>query len=473
MAATQSPRAREKAVTTLCDQFRRASLPDLPKIFEDMAAYIPTYARRFITVVYPTMIDLLREPEKCPAATSKVIDFLYLILESVEPRNPETDPYGVIFSNPDFLKAIFRHTGLNSRGNFDRRVLEIIQGYLLVKEPTKIVALLLESKEIIFPLLQGCAKRNSHHACVLCNQLVVCHPDVKNLLIADIKPLLLKFPPHLLVDLFIASAELKQTMSDEEFETWLSRQREFSLSDVQQVCKFFPAIWDKTFSLQMLLSTTPAEKLTFLNWIHTMGPQDFVLSPEMTADAVDCLMTPKYRSRRTTEDMTDIEAREASARITHRFPRLYVLSFADPKNVSPEGIDRIYSLAVSEDIYVAAAALQVLAIWIAQFAFVPERWPVYQIAAQVDATPSVGLGHLYRVVMHYLAKALPLAEGILRADPGVRFDPKDAVKVTRESWEFPHFTAFVRRVPLFDDSDQDKALNVLGELMDYFSIEAA
>jgi hypothetical protein len=470
MRAVQSPRARDRTITALCDQFRRASLPDLPKMFDDMATYIPTYTRRFITVVYPVMTDLLREPEKCRAATDKAIDFLSLILESAELRNPETDPYGVIFSSPDFLRALFRHTGLNARGRFDRRVLEIIQTYLLVKEPTKIVTLLLESKESIFPLLHGCAKQNDYRACVLCNQLVVCHPDVKSLLIADIKPLLLKFPPHLLVDLFIASAELKETMSDEEFEAWLSRQREFSLSDVQQVCRFFPAIWDKPFSLQMLLNATPAEKLTFVNWIHTMGPQDFVLSPEMTASAIDSILAPPDTLA---EDGLAAETREVDTRVTHVFPRLYVLSFADPNNVTPQGIELIYGFTVSEDTYIAAGALQVLAIWIAKFAFVPEKWPVYQIATHVDAASSVGLGHLYRVVMHYLARALPLAEGIVRADPGVRFDPKDTVKVTREPWEFPHFTGFVKTVPLFDDWDQAKALNVLGELMDYFSIEAA
>jgi hypothetical protein len=350
-------------------------------------------------------------------------------------------------------------------------VLEIIHTYLLVKEPTKIVTLLLESKESIIPLLQGCARQNDSRACVLCNQLVVCHPDVKNLLIADIKPLLRKFPPHLLVDLFIASAELKETMSDDEFEAWLSRQREFSLSDVQQVCQFFPAIWNKPFSLQMLLTTTPADKLTFVNWIHTMAPQEFVLSPEMTADAVESLLRPTYKLTRTSDDIITRQTKDTDIRTTHIFPRLYVLSFANPTYVAPKGIETIYEFAVAEDAYIAAGALQVLAIWMARFAFVPEKWPVYQIAAHVDATGSIGLGHLYRVVMHYFAKAFPLAESILRADPGVRFDPKNTLKVTRESWEFPHFTAFVRTVPLFDDWDQGKALCVLGELMDYFSIE--
>jgi hypothetical protein len=152
---------------------------------------------------------------------------------------------------------------------------------------------------------------------------------------------------------------------------------------------------------------------------------------------------------------------------------LYVLSFADPRDVAQEGVDAVLDLAVDTDVWVAAAALQVIALWIVKFRFVPEAWRVYQVAGQIDWAGSTGLGNLYRIVLHFLATVQPFAESILRAEPTLRFDPENRVRITRESWEFPHFTQVIDDAPGMADVRPEAAVALLGEIVEYFGIQAA
>jgi hypothetical protein len=468
---SKTSRQLEKVISSLCDQFKKSQPPDLPKLFDEMSSHVPAYTARFAAIVYPQLIDLLRYPEKCPPATNKAIEFLFHMLESVIPGSAATDPYPTLFSNTNFLKAVLRHTGLNSDGEFDQRILTLIHSFMLVKEPTKFVDLLLRSKESLFPLLQACTKVSDYNACVLCNELVICHPDVKKLLVDYIRPLLRQFPPHLAVGLMNAIEELRMPPSD--FEAWLAKHKTLTMSDLSQACQYAPALWSRPFSLDLILATTPPERLSFVSWIHRMEPQDLVLSQESTLRAVDSLTNPSFSFKTVQEDPVSKSSRQINTLDLFLFTRLYVLSFADPKDVSQKGIDAVCDLTLDTDVWVAAAALQVIALWVAKYRFVPEVWRVYQIAGQVDLAGASGLGNMYRVVLHFFATVHPIAESILRAERALRFDRTHKVRITRESWKFPHFAKVIHEAPEILDVKPEAALAVLGEIVEYFGIEAA
>jgi hypothetical protein len=359
---------------------------------------------------------------------------------------------------------------LNDSREFDQRVLSILH-ILLAKQGNIFVPFIIQSKEAVFPLMDACTKKRDNSACILCNQLVVSHPDVQRALIPDLKPMLREFPAALTVDLMLGSIELKETMTQPEFEDWLFKQDVLTMSDVCQSCRLFTGIWEKVLVLEMFLRTTPPEKYGFVDWIHRQPPQSLEVRPQIIEDTVESLLNPKFELPIVRDD---IGGKMINTRELYIFSRLYVLSFADPAFVSPAGISAVYKFLDEGFPYIAAGALQVLAIWVANFGFSPERWVIYKIAAQINGRRSEGMQQLSRVILALYAKVGKMGEHMLMTEDSLRFDPKNRMKITRETWEFPHLAAVIDTVAPFDvDCDQMRALAVLGELVTYLGLDLA
>jgi hypothetical protein len=458
---TKSP--QYKAVKKVLDRFPKANPFGIPPLYDELEAYIPVYLPLIIPAIARKVVELTVLHETNPGPASRTLDFLLLVLKSPS----DFDTAGTLMVDNDFLPVLFLQTRLNAAGDFDQRVLEILE-ILLAKQGNKFVEFLLKSKQTIFPLIHACTRKRNTHACTLANQLVVSHPEVRKLLIPDLKPLLQEFPAALTVDLMLGSVELKETMTEAEFDDYLFKQPVLTMSDVSQSCRLFTGIWVKPLVLDLFLRTTPPEKFGYVDWIHRQPAQDLVLEPPIIASTVEAILRPRYAF----DILKDPHSgKEIDTCALFMFTRLYVLSFADPNVVGPEGIEKVYEFIDASHPYVAGAALQVLGLWIAKFEFMPERRVIYKVAAQINGTRGEGTQQLCRVILGLFARIAEIGQLMLRADVAFRFVPGNRMKVTREVWEFPHFSPVIDLVVAFPiEYDQKTALAFLGEIVDYLQM---
>jgi hypothetical protein len=447
-----------EAIAALTEEFRKADASDLGRIFTAFSRFIPEHSSRIAPVVIPRIVGILAASGAPPQTVSQSIDFLQEMLSRAS-----TDISAFFWENGGFLKALFSHIGLNAKLEFDHRIFTIILDFIR-EHPDRVFDFIRGSPGSILPLLEGCTKASDCDACSLALQLVTTQADVQASLIDTIKPLLRLFRPQLLVGLIVASDELRATITDSELHGYLVGQKQFSLPDVREVGRHFPGVWNELLSLKMLLMTTPPDRPEFVDWIHTMEPQTLELSPELTNMCTDSILSAKIEPR-------NIDDSNVTVKGLYLFPRLYVLSFADPANISDAMTDRLYALIADRDPYPAAGAIQVIAYWIAKRRFVPAAWTVYQIASLVDgADPS--LAQLFRLVLHLYANSTPIAEAILLTDPSIRLTSTQS-NVADSPWSFPHLTQIFSDVPSFDGYDEKTALEALADISDYFGLRTS
>jgi hypothetical protein len=451
----------DATITALIDEFRKAQPADLGRIFNSFSRYIPDHTSRIAPVVVPRIVGILTSPAASPQSISQSIDFLHTMLSRVTKGNSATDPFPFFCQTPNFLAAVFSHVGVNSKLDFDQRVLTILLSHLLPCDSTRIFAFLRDSKASILPLLEGCAKTSDYNACLLAHQLITTNPDILASLVDSIKPLLRHFPPQLLVGLIFANETLRATITDSEFENYLIGRTHFSVPDVREVCRHFPSIWNQVLSLKMLLLTTPPDRTEFVNWIYFMERQDFDLPPDLTQICMDSILSAKV-------GFEAIDDSNVTVNGLYLFPRLYTLSFADPSELSEKVIDRLYALTADADPYAVSGAVQTLSFWIAKRHFVPPDWTAYQIAALVDGAAD-GIAQLYRLALHLYASVVPAVEAMLMTDGSVRVSAGQS-DVSNEPWLFPHLRTVFADVPSFEGYEEKAAFEALGEVAEYFGI---
>jgi hypothetical protein len=265
----------------------------------------------------------------------------------------------------------------------------------------------------------------------------------------------------LLSDLIGAIPELRDDFSEAALEEWLGQQTQFSLPDVRSVCANFPSVWQRILSLKLLLATTPPDRADFVDWIFAMDSQDLELTADLTQVCTASLLSPKFEFRRPDEESA------VTPRGLYLTVRLYALSFANPGMVGGKAIEKVYALSADRDRYAAAAAAQVLGNWVRKFDFVPELWSAYQIAAQVEGA-GTGLSALYRAALALYARVLPIVEVMLLNDRTIRYDRAGTEELAKAPWVFPHLKPILEGVPLFEGYDEKQALDVLGEIAEYF-----
>lgn len=455
----------QRNITNLTKKFNDAQIQDISLLINELEKYIPNYSYFIFTKIYNKLVNLISETPS-NHELDIIYDFILNVLSKINPNMPDTDPFSILCSNPEFLIGLFSHTGLDENKEFDHKVLEIIGKYLIVKDPTKIVSLLMSSNEHAFPLMNGLTEKNDVDAAMLFNQLVVCHPQVKQSFIPIVKPILKHFPVHLVVDLMIASDELEKTMTQEEFENWLMEQKEFTLSDVHQLVTFYKDIWNKKLLIHMMLKTNPPDRLAFIKWIRDMPPHNIMNSKEDTEKCSKSILEPEYKFI----DVDDISAhKHFNTRELYLFSRLFTLSHSDPNDVPEECIKYLYKLTIDEHEFIASAALQVIAIWVFEKQFVPQKGLVYQIATQIDRQKSESMKNLYMMMIHILSISNSIAKGILYSEQSVHFQQKNLTKVLRSTWIFPNFKAIATNLPMMNGCDQRVAINLVGFIDDYLS----
>ncbi|KAH0795569.1 hypothetical protein GPJ56_000448 [Histomonas meleagridis] len=459
---------QQRQCSDAAEKFNKASVENLVPIIEEFKKYIPNFSSLLISKIFPKLTNLIATNTTPREVNEALFSILLLMLSKANPNIPETDPYNTLYSDPDFLAALFLHTGLDEHGKFNKKVIEIFAKYLIVKDPTKIVSFLIDSKESVFDLMNGLTHTNDVDASILFNQLVVCHPNVKSSFVPTLKPILKRFPPHLVVDLMIASQELKDTMTQEEFEQWLDEQNTFTLSDVHQVIRFYSDIWNKDLLLRMILRTAPPQKYSFVDWFHTMPSHSLQLSPELTTVCVQSILDPKYEF----EEIDDISALNYGRFNTiepYLYSRLFVLTHADPKEMPNELIEKLYELLNDESDFVLAGVLQVISQWAYEKEFELDKKFVYRIARQMNIRDDESLKHLCRMTLHAISNKNKVARAVLLAEESLRMRNEWMRRALRPSWIFPNMKDVAKNLPLMNGCTQESALTLLGFVDEYLS----
>ncbi|OHT09167.1 hypothetical protein TRFO_22093 [Tritrichomonas foetus] len=463
---------REKACNDQIDKFNKLQAPTVGPIIAELNKYVPEFTSLIVTRTLIKMINIISMGNIPRDVLDDLIDLILNMINKSN-GNPDEDPFKTLFLSKEFLIGIFLRTGLDESGQFNHKVITLIYQHLIAKGPQFFVDFLSESKESVYALMNALADKGKYdyEAELLFNQLFVCNPKVKQSLIPEIIPLIRKFSPHLVVDLMIASNEIKNTMTMDEFEEWLLEQENYTLSDVNQVFTFYKELWPRILSMKMILRTDPPKKQAFIKWIHGMPAQDIELPEELTRITLDQMMNPKYEFE-TVED-EHLKNQKFNTRDFYLFSRLFVLTHAHPDHVinDKESTKFLFNLIHEQSEYVAAAALQVLIIWIAKYDFAANASIVYQIAEEIESNRSEAIKCLYQLCLHYLATKHKVAEMMLRAEKVLRFIPRKKALLTRSSWEFMNFEPFIDQAPMFELYDEKVMLQILDCITEYLGIQ--
>lgn len=462
-----NPKAK-KNCQDLISKFNK-SKSDIPTIIKELDEYIPDFTKMIFSEILQKVINYLSMGNVPEEIIGSIFNMILKMLEKVDNSNPDTDPYPVLFSDPEFLTGLFMHTGLNENDKFDHRVIDIIYNHLFLKGPEKMIDFLLNSKASVDPLMKGLTRKGikDDKAAYLFNQIFVCHPSVTNLLIDDVIPLIRQFPPGLVIDLMIRCPQIKSTMTQDEFKQWLLEQEYFTLSDVHQVFILYDSLWDDPLSSVLILRTNPPEKLYFIQWIHDMPCLKFEISEELTKETVKQILEPQYTFQTIIDESTKSKV---ETRDLYLYSRLFVLSLSNPSHIDQSDLPKLYDLLFESDEYLSAAAIQVVTLWIAKYNFIVDYRIVYRIAEIVETSKQTPLRTIYQILLHFIGSQNKVPEMILRTDSSMRYDSKFAKKARIQPWEFPNYTFVFDKVPSYDKYDQKKMLMLLGDISKYLGL---
>lgn len=454
------------------NKFNKAGVDDLAPVIENLITCIPEFTLLIITDIYSKVINYLSTPSLPEEITESILNMLYKMSTECDTEKTETNPYNVFISNQEFLTALFMHTDVDQNGQFDQRVISLIFE-LFVKKGEGMAQFILNSKDSVDLLMRGLANegRGDVKAASLMNQIFVCKQAVTELLTKDIITYVKNFAPNLALDVMIHSLEVRNTMNQEEFQQWALNQESLTMSDVSLIFeRFYPSLWNDSFSIQLILKTTPPDASNLISLFHKMPPLEIEVPEELTKKAVSQLLEPPYTFK-------IIENSEKTKRFDTRdlyyFTRLFCLSASNPNHVNPDDLDKIYEFISSRDESVSLAATQVVTLWIIKYHFQVDYKVTYRCAELIEIRKKDYMKNLYKILLHYLATLHSVAEMILRTEPSLRYsyDSKMEMIMKRSTWEFPSFTQFIQNVPTFDQYDQEKMLLLLGGIAEYLGIE--
>ena len=465
------PEKREKSCLEQIEKFNKSQASKVSLVIDDLMNYIPEFTALIINRCFVKIINFLSMGNTPQKILDQIINMIQKMLDTSQ-GNPMAEPYKTLFSDKEFLTGLFLHTSLDENGKFNRPVISLIY-HLLIKGPSYFIEFLQESKESVYALMNALADEDGddRKASLLFNQLFVCNPKVKQSLIEEVKPLIRRFPPHLVVDLMISSQEIKNTMTVQEFEDWLLERHNFTLSDIYQVFSFYMELWNKESSMTLILRTNPPKRLAFIKWFHEMPPQDFVIPFEMTQEALRQMMTPTCKFEIIDSEMYN--SNEYNTKDFYFYSRLYVLTHSDPNQLKEykNVLKFIYSLLQYKNEYVVAATIQVLLIWALKYQFIPPSSVVYQIAEGIETTRSEPLKCIYQIFLQYMGLFHKVAEMMLRTEESLRFQPDKIDIVQKAPWEFKCFEPYLENIPSYDEFDEKKMLQILDCITEYLGIQ--
>ncbi|OHT15763.1 hypothetical protein TRFO_42299 [Tritrichomonas foetus] len=381
--------------------------------------------------------------------------------EEIEKKSQNLTPYKALFKQSKFFDNLF---DLLKTPN--PSVLFIIESFFN-DDPIIVTNWIKSQKRIekgkFMNLIKLVSETKDPTAAKLLQRLSVSHPDIIKALTPIFIPKLKTFPVSIVLDLMLASNDIRESFPSVDFESWLMESgKYYTMSDIEMIIKFHEVIWKTESAAKLLLKSLPPEKMADIMWISRMEAQDLELTQEVI-DETSASMNPVNVEFNSSSDCE-------SSRDPFMFIRIFVLSFSDPEKVTPEAINTLIRLVKDPSPFVAAAAVQCLILWVLKFNFDVRQSLVYRIAyiaADTKLPPS--LRYLYFVALQVFGTKQDIATAILQADTNLRYESKMKMKIIRESWCFPHFKTMFETINKIKLCDYNHSKGIIDYISDFLN----
>ena len=448
---------KERKVNQLIGRALKSYDAYLLPVYKEMWEYVPEFSNVIVQRTAKQVAKVIVSLDTPVDVQTEILELLAAMVDQTDEEKPETDAVKALLGEPDMIPALFRLTR-----NVDGRVIRIMSAMLL-RDPMKFIRFIQATEDAVKPLIQSVALSQDEDAGHLLHKIAVSNVAVLKLLTPALKPQLRKYPATIAIDFMVSSAELLEVIPKEDIESWLLQHNRFNIFDVDQLCNIlYPFLWNRQISVYVLNRTAPPQQIEHVAWLHRMAPQDFVVS------AAEARCASRAVLGFPADEGGDPVPR--TSRNAYMFVRLYVLSLADPKDLSVDAATALLRLMTDESEWVAAAAVQVVFIWLQTKAFVIDCDFVFVIAAaSVNKERSPELSALYKAMLHQIGEQHNVAATILMSEPRMQFDMNLVPTILAQNWTFPHFQQYLEKLPDLHLIDYQESCRVLGFMVNYLN----
>ncbi|OHS96265.1 hypothetical protein TRFO_37564 [Tritrichomonas foetus] len=468
--------SHEKELSEKIDKAKKTNTN--ANVIKDLCAFVPEYNNIILYKLAPKLTENLKNPANSNEVASATIELIKTMIEQAdilmaeltsgsrsisepaekrEQRTPDYVPYPAFLKQSKFLEYIFEQCKV-----YDDRVMYIIEKFYAF-EPIQFVKWILTQKNLtkssLINIFNLAAKTQNIRASRIVHFITVSNNDVKKMVTPIIKPLLRKFPVSIVIDLMVASNEIKETIPSLEFEEWLLTHDSFTLSDIDIVTGFYKVIWLSETAVRLLLRSGVPEKMSDTYWIASREAQEFDIDQEVINAACKA-MKPDFDFR--------IGSDGNSTRDPYLFVRIFIVSLANPEKVTLEVQRMVCELVKDKSEFVAAAATQCVIYWMIRFNYKIKRPLIYRLAASaVEEGVPTALKYLYMGALHVCGQQFDIATTILQTEEHLRFQAACRKDIVRRPWCFPHFKKNINKIFKIKLIDYNQAADVICYISGY------
>ncbi|KAK8893102.1 hypothetical protein M9Y10_021517 [Tritrichomonas musculus] len=468
---------KEKDLSDKMTKLKKATSSSQVALIYDLFQFVPEYTNIILAKLVSKFTDNLKNPitDKVTSATVDLICHMIeksdILLQESKSSKEGTDqkvdgntidylPYPPFLKQSKFIDYLFYLTA-----NFDERVILMLEKFY-AHDPLFFVKWILSQKRPekspLMLLFQLVVKTQNLRVGRLGHLLTVSRKDVTAYLTPTIiRPLLKQFPVSIVIDLMVASTEIRDIIPFADFEVWLLTHNHFTLSDIEIVTNFYKQLWLSETSMKLLLRSDVPTKMNEVKWISQREPQTNIdLSYELATQAIKQLK-PDIKF---TGPCDDCE----TTRDPYMFVRLFILSFTNPKKIGLDTHNLVIELIKDKNEFVSAAATQCIIYWMLHYDYQIKPSVVYRVSsAAVDEKTPECLRYLYMCALQVFGEKQDVASAILQAEENLRFSSKLRIKLCRSGWIFPHFKNNVQKILKIKLVDYNQAADLVSFITGY------
>lgn len=414
---------KDKRLSELKDIIKQLNKVEEKRYEEFLAKMIP-YVPDYTTTILSECLDkinLYLASQYSPV----IVTMLSLMTAGIDPSNPNTNPYKLLQADMYILPTLFQYLSKDTPDLMKLLkllFLELTNKFIdyIDKHPdavVQLVKLVTESQDKLF-----------------CEFLLMCVNSKEELkekyqtIIFNELPL---WNPTCVINVLVGYPQMFSNILQEEIERWLTKKYQFLIDDVEQLVKIHQYLWENIFILQILVRTTPEVKVASISFIRKQTIHSFEVPDDVLTECCDSILKPL-------QDY--IVTNEGDSRVSYLFIRFYVLSLADYRKVPEEIIDIIHSALVDPSDFLVAAAAQLIACWVIKFNYEFSRKLFYLLsAAAVNRENENPCRLLLQGIISMFSVNNELYTRILITEERLQTNWNKPLKVTRESFMFPHF----------------------------------
>ena len=438
-------------------------------ISQKIDRYIPNHTHFTFQLLVEPIIAKISKLISDAQLNSQIFKFLHKMSQGYNPKEPETNPFDIFQNTNNFIQLLISKTD-----NLNTDLIETLNDCYAYD--SSLFQNLVQSDPQLFVNLIKAASTKIPEAGKL---LFSCFGDQK---IAEASFMKLqgnfmsnirKFQVAIAIKFINIYPILKEQIPEDSVESWLKENKEYLISDLENVNSFYPAIWNSDLFCQVIKITKGDKNIESLNWIHTC-PADFShLSPNgviSKSSAIDLFMSldkPEY-------DLSD-----ENTRASYIFLRLFALSFCDPSSLHESSISKLLEYMYDENEVVSSAAMQMVYCWMKKRNYQGTNVMIYKIAEQAmnpENQEKKSYIHLCHVLLTTLAYIYPQAATIIAHEPSLKFVSSDDTwmndfaDIKTGKFIFLHFRKLVIDLDETQIVDSTECLKVIGVIADYFNL---